>query len=345
MKDAKYLIAYVGPIAALLGLYFGGIWSFGIIYVGFVIIPIIEVFSTGTTKNLSEQEEESKLKSRFFDYLLYLNVPLLYGILWLYFTRITGSELTTFEYVGMTFNAGSAVGILGINVAHELGHRTTQFERFLSKTLLLPALYMHFIIEHNLGHHKNVSTPEDPASSRFGENIYAFFVRSVSLSYLDAWKIESQLLERKNVSFWSLNNRMIQYQLIQIIYLVVVGLLFGWAVLPLTLAVAVIGFLHLEAVNYIEHYGLQRKKLDNGRYETVKPHHSWNSNHELGRIFLYELTRHSDHHYKASRKYQVLRHFDESPQLPYGYPASVLMAFVPPLWFSVMNKRVKAFNA
>ena len=340
MKDLKYLLAYIGPIAAYLGLYLGGYWSFGIIYVGFILIPLIELFTPGNTINLSAEQEETKLRTRFFDYLLYLNIPILYGILYLYFTKMAAGGLTTFEYIGMTMNTGSAVGILGINVGHELGHRLTKFEQTLSKMLLLPALYMHFFIEHNLGHHKHVSTPEDPATSRFGENIYAFFIRSVKGSYLDAWEIEKTQLQRRKITFWSMNNQMIQFQLIQFTYLLVIGFVFGWQVMALAVVVAIIGFLHLEAVNYVEHYGLVRNKLENGRYETVKPHHSWNSNHEMGRIFLYELTRHSDHHFKATRKYQVLRHFDESPQLPYGYPGSVLLAFVPPLWFSVMNKRV-----
>lgn len=345
MNDAKYLIAYLGPIAAFLGFYLGGYWSFGVVYVGFIIIPIIELFTKGTTENLTAVEEETKLKSRFFDVLLYLNVPILYSLLYLYFTKIASGNLTTFEYVGMTLNAASTIGMLGINVAHELGHRQTKFERILAKTLLLPALYMHFIIEHNLGHHKHVSTPQDPSSARFGEHIYAFIWRSVTMGYRSAWNIEGNLLRRQGIAFWSTSNRMLQFVVLQLLYLAVCVIFWGINILPFVILIGVLGFLHLEAINYIEHYGLQRKKLPNGRYETVQPHHSWNSNHDLGRIFLYELTRHSDHHYKATRKYQILRHFDESPQLPYGYPGSVLLALVPPLWFWVMDRRVKVFMA
>jgi alkane 1-monooxygenase len=134
---------------------------------------------------------------------------------------------------------------------------------------------------------------------------------------------------------------MLRFQVFQLGYLGTVAFIYSWWMLAYALAVAVFGFLMLECVNYIEHYGLRRKTLPNGRPEPVKPWHSWNSDHELGRIFLYELTRHSDHHYKASRKYQVLRHFDESPQLPFGYPTSIIIAFFPPLWFALMNPRVK----
>jgi alkane 1-monooxygenase len=239
---------------------------------------------------------------------------------------------------------GIVLGVTGINVAHELGHRTKKYEQTMAKILLLPNLYMHFFIEHNWGHHLNVSTDEDPASSRLNETIYAFFVRSVSNSYLSAWEIENKRLMRTGKKVISLHNEMIWYQIIQIAYLFIVGWYFTWSVIPFAIIVATIGFLLLEAVNYIEHYGLRRRKLASGKYEIVQPWHSWNSNHVLGRIMLYELTRHSDHHYKATRKYQVLRHFDKSPQLPYGYPGSIVLAFMPKIWFRMMNPRVQKFQ-
>jgi len=211
----------------------------------------------------------------------------------------------------------------------------------MAKALLLTALYTHFFIEHNRGHHKHVATDKDPASARFGESIYAFWLRSVTGSYRNAWRLESKRLQRQGLPFWSWRNEMIRFQVYQVLYLALVGLIFGWQMIGYALAIAVFGFLLLESVNYIEHYGLRRKEIAPGRYEKVQPWHSWNSNHEMGRIFLYELTRHSDHHYKASRKYQILRHFDESPQLPFGYPTSIVISLIPPLWFALMNGRVK----
>ncbi|MEY4925985.1 MAG: hypothetical protein RI894_421, partial [Bacteroidota bacterium] len=275
---------------------------------------------------------------------LYLNLPLHFGIFAFYLWRISSTAVSPYEIAGMTLSAGIICGAIGINVAHELGHRDTWYEQLMAKTLLLSSLYMHFFIEHNRGHHKNVSTEEDPASARFGENVYAFFYRSVTQSYLDAWKLEADRLVREQKSVVGIYNEMIWYQLIQLAYLSLIFIFFGKIPLLCSIAAAIIGFLLLELINYIEHYGLSRRKLSNGRYENVLPLHSWNSNHELGRIFLYELTRHSDHHYKATRKYQILRHFDESPQLLHGYPASMLMALVPPLWFSVMNKEVLAWR-
>lgn len=344
MKDAKYLFAYIAPLAAFAGIYLGGIWSLGSVYIGFLIVPVVEFFTTGSTENFQPEEEQRRTKSPFFDWLLYLNVPILFALLSYYFSTMRAGGLTGLETVAMTLNVGLMVGTIGINVAHELGHRQTWYELLMAKTLLMSALYMHFNIEHNRGHHKNVATDEDPSSARKGENLYAFWLRSVSESYVSAWKLEAERLRKINKSVFSFDNEMIRFQIVQVIYLLAVGLLFGWKMIGFALAVAVTGFLLLETVNYIEHYGLRRKKLASGRYENVAPHHSWNSNFELGRIFLYELTRHSDHHFKASRKYQVLRHFDESPQLPFGYPMAMIISLIPPLWFKIINEKIDTYS-
>lgn len=343
-KDLKYLIAYIAPISAFFAIAQQGIWSFAAIYVAFIAIPILDYFSPQSISNHPTEAETERSKILFFDLLLYLNIPILYILIAYYFQTITTTPLTTYELVGLTLSVGLIVGTIGINVAHELGHRNNKFEQFLSKSLLLTGLYMHFFIEHNRGHHKNIATDEDPASARYGESLYAFWFRSVTGSYAHAWTLETERLQRQQLSFWSWHNEMLRFQLIQLAYLATIAFIWGIAMLPFAIAIAVVGFLLLECVNYIEHYGLRRKKLPNGRYEKVLPIHSWNSDHEVGRIFLYELTRHSDHHYKATRKYQILRHFDESPQLPYGYPMSILISLVPPLWFSIMNKKVNAIQ-
>lgn len=344
MKDLKYLFAYIAPLAAFLGIYYGGIWSPGALYVAFGLIPLLELFSNGSTQNLNAEEAENRLSNRLFDWLLYLNIPILFVLLGYYFSTIATGGLTTFEVVGITCNVGVMVGTIGINVAHELGHRNTASEQFMSKLLLMSALYMHFFIEHNRGHHKNVATDKDPASARFGENLYGFWLRSTWGSYQHAWALEHNRLAKKGQSIFSWHNEMLRFQIIQILYLLSIGAFFGWMVVPFAIYVAIFGFLLLETVNYVEHYGLRRQKLASGHYEKVSPHHSWNSNHELGRIFLYELTRHSDHHFKANRKYQILRHMDSSPQLPHGYPVSMILSMVPPLWFALMNKEVKRYQ-
>ncbi|MEM1327542.1 MAG: alkane 1-monooxygenase [Bacteroidota bacterium] len=344
MKDTKYFLAYLIPLSAFLALSLHGLWSYSTVIFAFVMIPVLEMIMRGSTENLDEAEQERRADSRFFDWLLYLNVPIVFGLVIYYFHTIHTATLASYEITGLTLSMGTMLGACGINVAHELGHRFTRGEQLLAKILLLPELYMHFFIEHNRGHHKNIATDEDPASARFNEPLQVFWLRSTVNSYIDAWKLERQRLERAGHSFWSLQNEMLRFQLIQVAYLLAIAAIWDWRVMSFAVLIAVIGFLLLETINYIEHYGLRRQRLASGRYEAVNETHSWNSNHELGRIVLYELTRHSDHHYKSNKKYQLLNHYDASPQLPLGYPTSMLLAMVPPLWFRVMNPKVRAYR-
>lgn len=341
MRDLKYLIAYSAPISAYLAVLWQGGWSFATVILAFGLIPLAELFSPISSENLSEEVEEKKSVSFFFDLLLYLNLPLHLGLLYLYFQTMVTTTAATWEIVGMTLSVGVVMGTIGINVAHELGHRTKKFEQIFAKILLATALYTHFNIEHNRGHHHWVGTPKDPATARLGEPLYLFWFRSIFGEYRSAWGHEYDRLMKEGKPVLSFSNEMIWFQVAHLVYLGLVFWLFGWIGVGFAIAVAILGILLLETVNYIEHYGVIRAKLESGRYERVTPRHSWNSNREVGRIFLYELTRHSDHHFKATRKYQVLRHQDEGMQLPYGYSVSMLVAMVPPLWFSLMNKRLE----
>lgn len=198
---------------------------------------------------------------------------------------------------------------------------------------------MHFYIEHNKGHHKRVATPDDPSSARLGEPVYSFYFRSIFFSYISAWSIAFKDTAKKDKSI--LHNEMLHFQIVQLIFLGLIYYWFGGLTTLLFIGAAMQGILLLETVNYIEHYGLQRRALSQGRYERAMPEHSWNSNHVIGRVMLFELSRHSDHHYLASRKYQVLRHHDNSPQMPTGYPGMMILSLIPPLWFAIMNKKIK----
>lgn len=340
MKDLKYLAAYSIPLATIVGLFLKGNWAFFTPVFAFIIIPVFELLLPVKTENLSAKEVTSKLKNPLFDALLYLNLPLVYGVVGWFLWSLTWFEYSTTELVGLTISVGIAVGGNGINVAHELGHRNTRFEKTLAKILLIPALYMHFYVEHNYGHHLNAATAEDPASARYNQTVYSFWFTSMFRQYVSAWNIQLELLKRAEKSFFSLQNDMLYYTIIQLLYLGVITYFFGVFVAAIAIGIGVTSAILLETINYIEHYGLSRNKTKSGRYERVSEVHSWNSNHVMGRVILYELTRHSDHHYKSAKKYQVLDYHDVSPQMPFGYPTSMLLALVPPLWFKIMNKRI-----
>ena len=339
----KFSLAYLTPLIVLFSLYTENIGAYTAVFVLFVMIPLIELFTKGSTNNLSKIEEELAKENKVYDWMLYGLVPLQYLILIYFLVQVSNESLSLSYKIGATTAYGMACGILGINAAHELGHRPTKHEQLMSKLLLLSTLYMHFFIEHNRGHHKHVSTDLDPASSRYGETVYAFYGRTIFGSYRSAWQLEAERLRKKQLPFWSLKNEMLVFQLIQMILIVLIGLVFGLTTLLFFIVGAFIGILLLETVNYIEHYGLRRKQKGES-YERTMPIHSWNSNHPLGRLILLELSRHSDHHYMASRKYQILRHFDESPQMPTGYPGMLLLSLVPPLWFKVMHKRIEQYK-
>lgn len=340
MKDLKYLAAFSIPLMAFISLYFEGLFSFLTVVYGFVLLPVLELIFPINTANLDTSEVDYKLKNKLFDWLLYLNLPLVFGLVYFALIKVTTADLEVYEIVGFMFSIGIVLAVNGINVAHELGHRQTTNERFIGKALLLPALYMHFYIEHNFGHHLHAATKEDPATARYNQSVYSFWFTSIFGQYFKAWRIQLKLLKNNKNSFLSTKNDMFWFAVFQVSYLVLIAIVFGMLGFIFALFAAIIGFILLESVNYIEHYGLLRLKMPSGRYERVKEVHSWNSNHVIGRIVLYELTRHSDHHFKTTKKYQILDYHDVSPQMPFGYPTSVVLALIPPLWFKVMNKRV-----
>lgn len=344
MNDLKYLFAYTVPLASYVSVMGEGMMTLTAPLYVFIFIPVLEVLLKDYDMHYTNDEKEKRRYNRFFDVLLYLNIPFVFLVLFYGFYQLFTTNYSSLEYFGIILSLGILLATNAINVAHELGHRTNTFDRSLAKLLLLPCLYMHFYLEHNFGHHKNVATPQDPATSRLNQNVYGFWITSVIKQYRNAWQIQLKLLNQHQHSFFSIKNDMLFYHLFQFSYLAIIYTYLGTFVLLCAIIVGAISFLFLETINYIEHYGLQRKKLPSGRYERVQPHHSWNSNHYIGRIVLYELTRHSDHHYKASKKYQLLENITDSPQLPFGYPTSILLAMLPPLWFRVMNPRVPQFS-
>lgn len=336
----KYLSALILPLLVCFSFLGKGWSSFLPIVFAFVVLPVLEFVFGENKEKFSELESEIVRKDRLYDFVLYLTVPIHVAVLIWFVFSIGNSSLTWIEISGRVISMGLMCGVYGINIAHELGHRNTWHEKLMAKIMLSTSLYMHFYIEHNRGHHRNVGTPQDAASAKLGESIYRFWIRTLDGSFRSAWNIVKKERERKKENVWSLHNEMIQYMMIQVLLCMAILWAGGFFVLISFLVAAVIGMLLLESVNYIEHYGLSRIKLNEFRYEDVQPWHSWNSDYILGRLILFELTRHSDHHWDPSKPYQVLDSMDSARQLPAGYPAMIVAALCPPLWFSVMNKRI-----
>ena len=301
MKKWTYLFVYLLPVTVYAAFNLPGIYTFSPIIIFYGLVPLLELIIPANHKNSTDID--ARLASKYFDIILYLAVPIQVGFLF-YFFSIIGAQHTLVENIGMTLSMGLMCGVFGINIAHELGHRNTWYERLMAEILLLTSLEMHFMPYHNNGHHHNVATPNDPATAGKDEPVYIFWFKSQIGSYFTAWKLENKRLKQKGKSALSLQNKALVYSLIQWVFVALIYYFYGANTCLLFIAAAIFGILLLETVNYIEHYGLLRKKNENGRYERVMHWHSWNSDHPLGRAMLFELSRHSDHHYRASKKYQ-----------------------------------------
>ncbi|AFJ85237.1 MULTISPECIES: alkane 1-monooxygenase [Burkholderia] len=315
-------------------------WWFGPLF-AFGVIPILDTLIGDDRDNPPEAVVPQLERSRYYRWIVYLATLVEY-VAFFMCVRIVGTHaLAWYDYLGFALSLGAATGI-SINTAHELGHKTNRFERWLAKITLAPVAYGHFFVEHNRGHHVRVATAEDPASARFGESFWAFLPRTVAGSIRSAWRLEKARLERLGRSPWTWRNEVLHAWAMTVVVWGIAIAMAGPVVIPFLVIQAAYGASLLEVVNYVEHYGLGRRKLPSGRYERCTPQHSWNSNHVVTNLFLYQLQRHADHHANPTRSYQALRHFDDSPQLPAGYATMILFAYVPPLWYRVMNPRVVA---
>ena len=344
IKSFKYLTPFVLYVLTLTAFNGNGLLCWLPLLYTFFLIPFAELFIKADPRNLDEVEEALAKKNKAYDFILYAAVIMQYYSLWVFFNSLKQDGLNTIDIAGRVISMGLLCATFGINVAHELGHRVNKMEQTFAKMLLLTSLYMHFFIEHNKGHHKHVATPHDPSTAKYNQSLYAFWPQTLIGTYLSAWKIANEEVEKKGKRRWSLQNEMLLFQLIQLTFVLIILYFFSVKITILFIVAALIGGLLLESVNYIEHYGLSRTQTSEQQFERVQPHHSWNSNHIIGRLMLFELSRHSDHHYLASRKYQILRSFDNAPQMPTGYPGMILLSLFPPLWFKIMHQQIKKYK-
>ncbi|MBF6259499.1 alkane 1-monooxygenase [Nocardia farcinica] len=315
-------------------------WWVGPIIV-LVIIPVLDWLVGEDGTNPRDEDYELLSNDRYYRWCTYLFLPVQLIGLVIAAAMWAGDELSFVDKLGLATTLGLVSGI-GINAAHELGHRVEHLERWLAKIALAQSAYGHFFVEHNRGHHVRVATPDDPASARFGESLYEFLPRSVAGGFRSAVALESERLARKGKRWWSPHNHILQAWSMTVVLFGGLMLVFGWQILGWLVLQAVIGAALLETVNYVEHYGLLRERRPDGRWARCSPRDSWNSDRLVTNIFLFHLQRHSDHHANPGRRYQTLRSCDVAPQLPAGYASMIVFAAIPPLWRAVMDHRVLA---
>lgn len=345
MKALKYLSILLLPITVYISFTTTGWITYLPLMVFFGLVPALELLFNPDKENFSKEQEQTEKENNLYTYILYAMVPIQLVFLFYFFLVIQEPEIAFTDLVGRITAMGLMCGVIGINVGHELGHRNNRLDEFWGEILLLTSLNTHFLPYHNGGHHFNVATPKDAATARKNELLYIFWIRSHFMSYIQAWQIENKRMKDSEKNWLHIQNRMIIYTLANLILLGTIFYFYGWFGLVAFLGAAVFGILLLETVNYIEHYGLLRNKNEYGRYERVKRTHSWNSDHVVGKIMLFNLSRHSDHHYNGSKHYQLLKSLPESPQMPTGYPGMMLLSLFPPLWFKLMNKKIQNLNS
>jgi alkane 1-monooxygenase len=326
LRDTRFLLALTSPFAPLAGYQLG--MNFYAFAVFFVVVPILDLAIGRRAEPASGAELARLERSPLFRAVLIAYVPAHLALIawgaWL----VGGGVLAGWQALGFTLSVGLITGSQGITIAHELGHKRSRLERFLSRVLLVTVSYGHFTVEHNRGHHVRVATPEDPASARFGESFWAFLPRTLWGSLRHAWELDRrEVLASVGAS---------------VLVAAALGAAFGPPAIAFFLAQSAMAVLLLEAVNYIEHYGLQRRRLPDGKYERMGERHSWDSYEWLTNCFLVHLQRHADHHLEPSRPYAALQPREHSPKLPTGYAGMLPVALLPPLWFRIMNPRVPA---
>ena len=343
MSKIKYFTAYLVPLLTLYTFQVTGIQAYLGLFIFFVVIPLLEVLIPPDAYNMNNVESELAKEDPVYDVILYLTCPLLLFVVYVFLTTIGADGLRLSDILARVLMMGLTLAAIGINVGHDLGHKTNNlFKQIMAQIMLTTAVQNHFMPYHNGGHHRDVGTPEDYTSAERGDNYYLFAIRSQIGGYFKTWKLESRRLRSMGKStFW---NPMILYTLLPLTMLVAIYLWLGPFVFTMFFLAAIYGISVLEAQNYFAHYGLRRKKNENGRYESVKATHSWNSDHILGRVLFFELTRHSDHHYQGAKPYQVLDSREESPMLPFGYPMMLLLSYVPFLFRPLMDRQLEKYG-
>jgi alkane 1-monooxygenase len=338
-----FALPFVLPVSVVYGHAVGGVACFLTFAVVFVVIPVLDLLCGVDTDTVAPIDEPTTAWRPWFDGLLYAWVPVQFALVAWGAAAVAGAT-DALTAIGTTLSVGLVTGATGITVAHELGHRLRRADRALAAALLATVSYGHFQIEHNKGHHVRVATPEDPATAREGESYYAFLPRTLVDGVRGAWEIERARLSAAGLRTVSPWNRMLWIAAAPLAIAAGLTAAVGAAGAAFFFVQSAVAVALLEAVNYVEHYGLRRERRPDGRWERVRPAHSWNSSHRVSNWYLFNLQRHSHHHANVNRRFEQLEHVADAPQLPAGYATMVLLALVPPLWRRTVDPRLQAWR-
>ncbi len=316
---------------------------FTLIY-AFVFVPVLDHVVGHDPYNPAEAITDDLSNQAYYRWVTLACVPLQYLLIFFGAYYFVNSNLNFLGSIGWIVSVGIVTSSIGITVAHELIHKNTMHERAAGGLLLASVCYATFKVEHVRGHHVLVGTEQDHTTAKFNQTLYQFLLKVIPHNFFTGWQLEAERLKRRGLKPFSIKNELIWWYLISVVIAGLAALVWGWKGLLFFALQSVVAILVLEIINYVEHYGLARKPLGDGRYEPVNESHSWNSDYLISNLMLFQLQRHSDHHHKPKHRYQVLLHRDTSPQLPSGYPLMMLLALVPSLWFRIINPLVPASN-
>lgn len=351
VRKYSYFLAYLPLVLPFIGFYFGekfdqvNLFAYFTLFILYFILPILDYLVGKDNLNFDEKKQIPELHNSLFHRLLPVISVVGFStvIVWGGYMMATYPGLDLWGQIGLILSVGTVSGYVGINVSHELIHRKSKWEQAMGGFAMSMVSYGGFKVEHIRGHHVNVATPKDASSSRYDQSLYTFLPVSLVKNWLSAWRLEKEHLQKLGYSAFSVRNELIWWNAISLLVMVLFVSFWGVGSLVFFILQGLIAVLSLEVVNYIQHYGLHRRKLADGKYERVSPYHSWNSSYFLTNAILLQLQRHSDHHANPTRPYQTLRSFKKSPQMPFGIATMILLAFIPPVWKRLMNPRVQYF--
>jgi len=312
------------------------------IFIGTTILDL----ALGQHPGLKPLGHNSYIGTSFFNRVIPIvaSIITIIGVLGASITFSKYSDLSWQAFVACAAVVGIINGAVTIVSAHELIHRSANTDQTIGAIAMSFCWYPCFYREHIHGHHNNVGTREDSATARMDENIYRFLIRAVRGNVKGSWRIERRLLLKRNRKTWSLYNSTLMLWLLSLVVLICLWTFHSTIAAAFFLVQGIIAIVVLETINYIQHYGLIRHKAADGKLEPIQPKHSFNATFWFSNVAFLNLLLHSDHHSYPMRPFSILRLNASAPVLPLPAFLMMVIAYLPPLWYLLMNRRATRAN-